>query len=269
MRKAIFSVAVVAALLAGSATAFADGPTYPQTGDGSSGDGTSSSGQSTSSTPPSTSTSRVNVVIRSLKYMPAYLTVSQGTTVTWMNQDTIAHTVTSDDMNNSVHFDSGTLQPGQSYSYTFSQMGTYTYHCSIHPNMTGSVNVISQPQPTPTPAPSQPSRSYTSPSVSAQANANATVNNYNYGGSGYNCTTPRTAPTTTTHTAYSTTPSYSQPATTTYRTTAALAPTSTPATTEQELPSTGPAGTVAIAAAATSLGTGGSYLYLLKRKKIS
>lgn len=269
MRKTIFSVAVVAALLAGSATAFADGPVYPQPGDGSTGNGSSSYGQPSSSMSSSTNTSRVNVVIRSSKYMPAYLTVSQGTTVTWMNQDTTAHTVTSDDMKNSVHFDSGTLQPGQSYSYTFSQMGTYTYHCAIHPDMTGSVNVISQPQPTPTPAPSQPSKSYTSPSVSAQANANATVNNYNYGGSGYNCTTPRTAPTTTTRTTYSTTPNYSQPATTTYRKTAAPAPASTPVTTEQELPSTGPTGTIAIAAAATSLGTGGSYLYLLKRKKIS
>jgi hypothetical protein len=38
-------------------------------------------------------------------------------------------------------FDSGAVQPGQSYSFTFDKPGTYTYHCEIHPDMTGTVTV--------------------------------------------------------------------------------------------------------------------------------
>jgi hypothetical protein len=40
-------------------------------------------------------------------------------------------------------FDSGTLQPGESYSYTFNEAGTYAYYCRIHPDMTGAVTVSS------------------------------------------------------------------------------------------------------------------------------
>jgi plastocyanin len=54
--------------------------------------------------------------------------VPVGTTVTWTNHDTVPHTVTADDGS----FDSGTLQPGQSYTRTFSSAGNYPYHCSIH-----------------------------------------------------------------------------------------------------------------------------------------
>lgn len=268
MRKAMFSITVMIALLIGSATAFADGPMYQSPGDGGTGGGNNSSGQSATSMSPSTTSYRSSVTIRNMKFMPTDLTVWQGTTVTWMNQDNIAHTVTSDDTTSNVKFDSGTLQPGQNFSYTFSQTGVYSYHCSIHPQMTGSVNVINQPQqPSPT-NPSQPSGSSSRPSASAQANA--TVNNYNYSGSSYGCTTQRTASTAAPTTTYQhTTPDYSQPMTTTYTRTKSVvsAPVSAPATTQQALPSTGPAGTVAIAAAAASLGTGGYYIYLLKRKK--
>lgn len=263
MRKAIFSVAIALVLMTGSATAFADGPNYQQPGGGNTGDGSNSSGQSTTSMPPSTNTYRTSVAIRNMKFTPTSLTVWQGTTVTWMNQDNINHTVTSDDMTSNIRFDSGALQPGQNYSYTFSQTGVYTYHCAIHPQMTGSVTVISQPQ-QPAPPTQNPSQSgSSSPSVSAQASANATVNNYN-------CTSQRSQPTAAPTTGYHATPDYSRPMAPTYTTKASVsAPASAPTTTEQSLPSTGPAGTLAIAAAATSLGTGGSYIYLLKRKKLS
>ena len=69
-------------------------------------------------------------------FSPASLTVAAGTTVTWQNKDTIAHTSTS---NNGVF--NGSLAPGGSYSYTFGAKGTYQYHCTIHPGMTGSVTV--------------------------------------------------------------------------------------------------------------------------------
>jgi plastocyanin len=67
--------------------------------------------------------------------------VQQGATVVWTNTDTVAHTVTSDDPNGPLK--SETLNPGQSYSYTFNNPGTYPYHCAIHgqQSMSGTIQV--------------------------------------------------------------------------------------------------------------------------------
>jgi len=72
-------------------------------------------------------------------YSPTTITVVIGVnnTVTWTNNDNIAHTVTAD---NGV-FDSGLLNQGQTWTYTFTTPGTYAYHCSIHPWMKGTVVV--------------------------------------------------------------------------------------------------------------------------------
>lgn len=77
------------------------------------------------------------VTIANLKYAPASLTVKAGEKVTWLNNDSVSHTVTFDD---SV-FDSGVLGNGDSATYTFETPGTYTYHCTIHPSMKGTVVV--------------------------------------------------------------------------------------------------------------------------------
>jgi plastocyanin len=69
---------------------------------------------------------------------PATINVNVGDSVTWTNQDSAAHTVTSD---TAGVFGSGQLAQGQSFSHTFTQAGTFTYHCAIHPTMTGSVVV--------------------------------------------------------------------------------------------------------------------------------
>jgi plastocyanin len=68
------------------------------------------------------------------------LEINVGTTVTWKNDDTVAHTVTSDA---SGQFDSGNLSPGQTYQHTFNATGTYPYHCAIHgqQSMSGVVHV--------------------------------------------------------------------------------------------------------------------------------
>jgi plastocyanin len=63
--------------------------------------------------------------------------VARGTTVTWTNQDAMAHTVTADDGS----WGSGPLGPGTTYSHVFTSPGTYTYHCAFHPFMTGTVMV--------------------------------------------------------------------------------------------------------------------------------
>jgi len=89
--------------------------------------------QTTAPAPNSTTT--VNIHDRT--FDPAELNVAPGTTVTWTNGDTEAHTVTAD---NGL-FDSGVLEPGQSYSAWLGGTGTVAYHCEIHPDMTGSVVV--------------------------------------------------------------------------------------------------------------------------------
>jgi len=77
------------------------------------------------------------VSISGYAFNPASLNVSTGTTVTWTNNDSVTHTVTSD----TGAFTSGNLDPGQTFSFTFSQAGTFAYHCSIHTSMHGTVTV--------------------------------------------------------------------------------------------------------------------------------
>jgi plastocyanin len=82
----------------------------------------------------------LSVNIQNFAFDPPNITVAPGTTVTWTNNDSAPHTVTATDPAGA--FDSGTLQPGQSYSFTFTQPGTtYAYYCAIHPSMTGTVTV--------------------------------------------------------------------------------------------------------------------------------
>jgi plastocyanin len=70
-------------------------------------------------------------------YVPNPITVSVGTTVTWLNNDNVAHTVSS--QNNL--WDSGGIQPGAAYSRTFQSAGTFAYYCVYHPRMLGTVTV--------------------------------------------------------------------------------------------------------------------------------
>jgi len=83
------------------------------------------------------STNSVN--IQNMAFSPSTLTVPVGTTVTWKNLDNVAHHVVSD----TGAFDSGVLNNGQSFNFTFTKAGNYPYHCSIHPSMTGTIIVTS------------------------------------------------------------------------------------------------------------------------------
>jgi len=75
--------------------------------------------------------------VRDFSFQPGVLKAKPGAKVTWINRDAVAHTVTADNGS----FASGNLQPGGSFSFTFTRPGTYAYHCSIHPSMHGSVVV--------------------------------------------------------------------------------------------------------------------------------
>lgn len=94
-------------------------------------------GKSITTTTNTAATSGNAVSISNFAFSPANLTVKQGTTVTWTNNDSTGHTITG----NNGGPASGTVQPGQTYSYTFSTIGTFNYHCSIHSYMTGIVTV--------------------------------------------------------------------------------------------------------------------------------
>jgi plastocyanin len=90
------------------------------------------------SVPGGTPASSANTVdIQNFAFSPDTLSVPAGTTVTWTNLDSTAHTVTADN----GAFNSDDLPTGQTYSFTFNTPGTYAYHCSIHPYMTGTVTV--------------------------------------------------------------------------------------------------------------------------------
>jgi plastocyanin len=75
--------------------------------------------------------------IDNFTFAPARLTVKAGTTVTWRNEDDIPHTVTSA----TRLFKSKALDTDDSFSFTFSEPGTYEYFCSLHPRMTGTIVV--------------------------------------------------------------------------------------------------------------------------------
>jgi plastocyanin len=89
----------------------------------------------TSSTPAATN----SVVIENFAFSPADITVKKGTTVSWTNKDSATHTVTENDGKTGP--DSGNLATGKSYSFTYNTVGTFKYHCAIHPNMVGTVTV--------------------------------------------------------------------------------------------------------------------------------
>ena len=80
----------------------------------------------------------VQVSIFNYKFDPETLTVPAGTTVTWTNKDEIPHTVASTDKS---FQGSGGLDTGDSYSYTFTKAGTYSYYCTLHPFMKAKVVV--------------------------------------------------------------------------------------------------------------------------------
>lgn len=65
--------------------------------------------------------------------------IGKNNTVYWTNDDVADHTATSD---TAGIFDSGVLSPSESFQYTFTTAGTYTYHCSLHPWMQGTVIVL-------------------------------------------------------------------------------------------------------------------------------
>jgi plastocyanin len=79
----------------------------------------------------------VEIKIDNFVFSPNTVTVPAGSTLHWTNHDDIPHNVVSDDKS----FKSKVMDTDESFSYTFTKPGTYTYFCSIHPKMTGKIVV--------------------------------------------------------------------------------------------------------------------------------
>ena len=130
MKRARFSILCVAGVLALALAGGCGGNGYsssPGNGGNNGGNGNGNGGGSAQAT------------IANMDF--SSLTVARGTTVTWKNNDAMPHTATSDP-GSAFAFDTGTISPGAvSNGVTFSQSGTFAYHCTVHPNMHGSITV--------------------------------------------------------------------------------------------------------------------------------
>jgi plastocyanin len=80
-----------------------------------------------------------DVEISNYSFMPSELTINVGDVVRWTNRDDMSHTATS----NNLLFNSGLISTNSSFQHTFTTTGTFDYHCSPHPFMTGRIIVTS------------------------------------------------------------------------------------------------------------------------------
>ena len=117
-------------------------------GGGTGGTGGGTGGGTTSPSAPSTA----SVSMAGRAFSPSSVRIAAGGTVTFVNDDDRAHTVTASDGS----FDSGVMNAGARWSRRFPSAGTFRYLCAIHPDMTGTVAVASSSGAVPPPAPSAP-----------------------------------------------------------------------------------------------------------------
>lgn len=99
--------------------------------------GCGASDQGSTVTTASSEASGPQVIIANHSFDPDTVTIDAGETLTWVNQDGPNHDVIADN----GEFASQALSTGESFSFTFTDAGTYPYHCGIHPDMTATVIV--------------------------------------------------------------------------------------------------------------------------------
>jgi len=97
-----------------------------------------------SSTPEATASptlteKETNINMSNFSFVPSTVTITKGTKVTWTNNDSVRHDAMSDP--GREMFKSQLLEQGQSYSFTFTDAGTFDYFCSVHLNMKGGITV--------------------------------------------------------------------------------------------------------------------------------
>ena len=97
-----------------------------------------SGGSAPAPAPPTPVTTTRDVAITSTGFSPSSITIKAGDTVRWTNQDTTTHNAIADDH---TSWGSPNLPQGKVWSHTFAQSGTFGYHCHIHPEMIGTIQV--------------------------------------------------------------------------------------------------------------------------------
>jgi plastocyanin len=84
-----------------------------------------------------TATRTHSVAIENIQFSPAVLLVHRGDRIVWLNKDLFPHTVTA----TGKAFDSGSIEPGGSWTYAANKVGEFSYGCIFHPTMKGSLRV--------------------------------------------------------------------------------------------------------------------------------
>jgi plastocyanin len=109
---------------------------------GACGGGDDSSSSATTTTTVAAAQDQSTVNIKTFAFQPNPLKVKTGATVTWNNDDDILHTVTSGTRGKADGmFDSKLDGPDATATFTFTEAGTFSYHCTIHPGMDATVVV--------------------------------------------------------------------------------------------------------------------------------
>jgi plastocyanin len=85
-----------------------------------------------------TSAGGANVTMKDIKFNPGNVTVDKGGTVTWTNDDSVGHDVTGDGFKSGS---AGDIQGGGTYKHTFNKAGKFSYVCTVHPGMKGTITV--------------------------------------------------------------------------------------------------------------------------------
>jgi plastocyanin len=111
-----------------------------------------------------------DVQVVDFEFQPGNLTIPAGATVTWTNAGQRTHTVSADDGS----FDSGRLDPGETFSHTFAEPGTYSYHCGFHPEMQGTITVTAAEASTTAATPVTPLETTAEPSTTVGASQELT-----------------------------------------------------------------------------------------------
>ena len=89
-----------------------------------------------------TKVSRPGCEIDDRCYVPSLILTKKGNSVTWVNEDSAFHSVTSGFYDSPTElFDSGHLDPFESFTFTFDDVGDYDYFCTLHPWMKGQVTI--------------------------------------------------------------------------------------------------------------------------------
>ncbi len=129
-------VVAAAVLLAGCGSGSATSTVSSATNGGGSATSTGATSAPATSAPRS---GHVKIDISNFMYSPAVLKVKVGSTITITNEDEVEHTATS---NTEGAFDTGTLKKGQSTSFKVNKVGSFSYHCSFHAFMHGTIDVV-------------------------------------------------------------------------------------------------------------------------------